>query len=360
MGQALDLAAKGRGGTSPNPMVGAVIVKDGAVVGRGWHKRAGEPHAEILALADAGELARGATVYVTLEPCCHTGRTGPCSEALIAAGVARVVVARRDVNPRVAGGGIAALHAAGILCETGILEDEARDLNRHFEHWMTTGRPWVVLKLAMSIDGRIAKAPGPGHAVTGDEVTAAVHRLRASVDAIAVGSETALTDDPRLTVRGEFPHAKAPTRVVFDSRLRVPRSSRVFAGEPAESVTISALGAEHARVLELVERGAHLIAAPEFTAKGRPTHRVDVFKALEHLGARTPEPITSLLIEGGGGLAASFLDRDLVDEVAIFIAPDFFGADGVTGCGSMKAIRRFERRSVTPLGRDLEVLYRRP
>ncbi len=360
MARALELAARARGGTSPNPLVGCVIVKDGVVVGEGWHRRAGGPHAEIEALAVAGERARGATVYVTLEPCCHTGRTGPCSTALISAGVKAVVIARRDPNPRVAGGGVAALEAAGIVCETGLFEAEAAELNRIFEHWITTRLPYVVLKLAVSIDGRLAREPGPGHAVTGPVAHAAVHAWRAAVDGVAVGSETALVDDPQLTARGEFPEAQPPWRVVFDSRLKVPRSARIFAEAAPGAITVCALDPEHRRVAAVRAAGIRVICAPGFDKKGQPTGRVDIRAALAALGAFEPEPLTSLLVEGGGGLAAAFLDSDAVDEVVMHIAPDFFGADGVTTCGPLKAVRSFERVATRVLGRDLEVVYRRP
>jgi diaminohydroxyphosphoribosylaminopyrimidine deaminase/5-amino-6-(5-phosphoribosylamino)uracil reductase len=358
MGEALSLARRGLGGTSPNPMVGAVIVKDGGVVGQGFHQRAGGPHAEVHALAEAGEAARGATAYVTLEPCCHHGRTPPCTDALIAAGVTRVVYGRRDRNPRVDGGGVAALEAAGIVCEGPVLESEAAELNRAFEHWISTGRPYVVLKLAMSIDGRIAKEPGPGHAVTGPEALSEVQALRAAADAIAVGSETALSDDPRLTLRGDFPGARPPERVVFDSRLRVPKSARIFSGTEPGAIALTALHPAHPRVDELRAAGVEVISAAEYDAKGRPTGRVDLELALSHLGART-SPITNLLVEGGGGIAAALLGRDLVDELVTHIAPDVYGAGGVASCGSLKRPAGLERVRVRPLGVDLEVVYRR-
>ncbi len=358
MAEALELARRGLGGTSPNPMVGAILVRDGEVVGRGWHARAGGPHAEVNALREAGEAARGATAYVTLEPCCYHGRTPPCTDALIAAGVARVVYARRDRNPKVAGGGVAALEAAGIPCEGPVREAEAAEVNRAFEHWITTGRPYVTLKLAMSIDGRIAKEPGPGHAVTGADALAEVQALRAAADAIAVGSETALSDDPRLTLRGDFPGALPPARVVFDSRLRVPKSAKIFANEPPGAIAVTALHPAHPRVAELTAAGVEVLSAPGYDAKGRPTGRVDLELALSRLGARTT-PITNLLVEGGGGIAAALLGRDLIDELVTHIAPDVYGADGVAACGSLRRPMGLARVRARSLGVDLEVVYRR-
>jgi diaminohydroxyphosphoribosylaminopyrimidine deaminase/5-amino-6-(5-phosphoribosylamino)uracil reductase len=388
MARALTLAERGRGGTSPNPMVGAVIVRDGAVVGEGWHRRAGGPHAEIEALAAAGAAARGGTAYVTLEPCCHTGRTGPCTEALVAAGVTRVVAGQRDPNPRVDGGGFAALSAAGVSCEAGVLEAACADLNRAFERWITTGLPWVVLKLALSLDGRLARRPGPGHAVTGPEAHAAVQALRAASDAVVVGSETALADDPRLTLRGEFPGARPPLRVVFDSRLKVSRSARLYAPDAAggRPVAVCALPADHPRVREVTAAGVLVLSAPETEPARAPEpaggpvaralghdavpgarlpSRVAIPAALRLLGQLAETPVTSLLLEGGGGLAASFLAAGLVDEVVTHVAPEFYGAEGVAACAPLPLSgrafpgARFRRASVRPLGDDLEVIYRR-
>jgi diaminohydroxyphosphoribosylaminopyrimidine deaminase/5-amino-6-(5-phosphoribosylamino)uracil reductase len=388
MARALALAERGRGGTSPNPMVGAVLVRDGVVVGEGWHQRAGGPHAEVLALDAAGGAARGATAYVTLEPCCHHGRTGPCTDALIAAGVTRVVAGHRDPNPKVDGGGLAALRAAGIACEAGVLASACAELNRAFDRWITTGLPWVVLKLAMSLDGRIARRPGPGHAVTGPEAHAAVHALRAASDAVAVGSETALADDPRLTVRGDFPGHRPPLRVVFDSRLKVSRSARLYAPDPAAGrpVAVCALPPDHPRVREVEAAGVLVVSAPE-TDPGRPPEppggpvaralgqevapgarlpsRVAIPAALRLLGGLAGGPVTSLLLEGGGGLAASFLAADLVDEIVTHVAPELYGAEGVAACaplpmpGRAFGGARFVRASLRPLGADLEIVYRR-
>ncbi len=228
MERALELAARGRGTTSPNPMVGAVVVRDGQIVGEGWHVRAGEPHAEVNALTDAGDAARGADLYVTLEPCCFTGRTGPCTEAVIAAGVRRVVVAAEDPNPRVAGGGVARLREAGLEVVEGVLDDASHALNEIFDHWVLARRPWVELKLATSLDGRIAAASGASRWITGAPARRRVHERRAALDAVMVGRRTASVDDPTLTVRDAPAPSGDPIRVVVDSRLEVPLSARLY------------------------------------------------------------------------------------------------------------------------------------
>ena len=232
MAEALALAERGRYTTSPNPMVGAVIVAGGQVVGRGFHARAGEPHAEVFACREAGERSAGATLYVTLEPCCHHGRTPPCVDLAIASGVQRVVVGARDPNPKVAGRGIAALRSAGIEVTQGVLATESERLNRPFNRWITQGRPWVQLKLATSLDGRIAAPTGASQWITGPEARAQGHVLRAAADAIMVGSGTALTDDPRLNVRDvtslldDDTPIPDPRRVIVDSRCRLPLTAR--------------------------------------------------------------------------------------------------------------------------------------
>ena len=227
MVRALELARHGLHTTHPNPRVGCVIVKGGRVVGEAFHARAGEAHAEVLALAKAGAKAQGADVYVTLEPCCHRGRTGPCTEALIDARVGRVIAAMEDPNPLVAGKGLGALRAAGIDAEAGVLEDEARALNRGFISRMTRGRPWVTLKLAMSLDGRTAMGSGESRWITGEAARADAHRLRAEAGAVLTSVDTVLADDPELTVRG-IETARQPDRIVFDTQLRVPPDASVW------------------------------------------------------------------------------------------------------------------------------------
>ncbi len=360
MERALSLAARGRYTTHPNPRVGAVLVRDGAVVGEGFHARAGEPHAEIHALRAAGERARGADMYVTLEPCDHRGRTGPCTEALIAAGVKRVFVAAIDPNPRVAGRGVQRLRAAGIEVVTDVLGDRAHALNRAFERWVTTGLPWVTLKLAASLDGRIAARTGASQWITGEASRAAVHVLRAEHDAIMVGVGTALADDPRLNVRGVEPLGPAlppqqPARVIVDSRCRLEPSARALQSAPERArVFVAAAQAPTERVERLRAAGAEVLTLPG------PDGRVDLRALLAALGARE---ITAVLVEGGASLAASLIREDLVDELQVFSAPLLLGGDGLAAVGPLgvdhpDSAPRFAVDSVTPLGGDVRIIAR--
>jgi diaminohydroxyphosphoribosylaminopyrimidine deaminase/5-amino-6-(5-phosphoribosylamino)uracil reductase len=319
MRRALALAERGRGSTSPNPMVGAVIVdRDGVVVGRGAHEFAGGPHAEVHALGEAGERARGATLYCTLEPCSHTGRTGPCAPAVAAAGVARVVVATEDPNPVVAGRGLRILRDRGIDVSVGVLGAEAERLNAPFFMMMRRGRPFVTMKVAISADGRMAAAPGTATRITGPTADRLIHRERAEVDAVAVGSGTVLSDDPRLTPRVAF--RKRPlVRVIFDSRLRTPPSARLFstlgAGPVIIVTTPSFASAGQDRVRALTAAGASV----ELVDGGLPS-------ALERLAALG---ITSVVVEGGATLHRAFWDAGVVDRVQIFVGPRALGASGV-------------------------------
>jgi diaminohydroxyphosphoribosylaminopyrimidine deaminase/5-amino-6-(5-phosphoribosylamino)uracil reductase len=307
MRRALALAERGRGGTSPNPMVGALVVTaDGVVVGRGWHRRAGEPHAEVLALEEAGGRARGATLYCTLEPCCHTGRTPPCADRIVAAGVRRVVAAMTDPNPRVSGGGFRRLREHGVEVVEGVLGAAAARLNAAFVTWVRTGRPHVTMKIALSLDGFVAAEGGRPRRLTGPEADRLIHRDRAAVDAIAVGSGTILADDPRLTARGAW-RERPLARVVFDRRLRTPPAARLFSTLDAGPVIIVTEQDDPAsprrRVLETA--GAEVLAAPGGLAA-----------ALELLGRRG---ITSLLVEGGPSLHAAFWRAGLVDRVQVYV-----------------------------------------
>jgi diaminohydroxyphosphoribosylaminopyrimidine deaminase/5-amino-6-(5-phosphoribosylamino)uracil reductase len=310
MRRALSLARKGWGQTAPNPMVGAVVVRGDAVVGEGWHERWGGPHAEVVALRAAGENARGATVYVTLEPCAHTGKTPPCADALIAAGVQRVVAASRDPTPVAAGGG-ERLRAAGIAFESGVEEAAARELNAPFFHAARSDRPWVTLKLAVSLDGAITDARRSSAWLTGATARREVHRLRANSDAIAVGIGTALTDDPALTVRGGVQPRVPPRRVVFDNAARLPADSRLARGA-REIPTIVVARAPDPRNVEALEGAGVTVIAAADTAAG-----LRALRALE---------IRSLLVEGGAGLASSLLEASLVDRLIIFQAPILLGA----------------------------------
>ncbi len=313
MARALELARRGLWTTDPNPRVGCVLAQGERVVGEGWHERAGEPHAEVVALAAAGAAARGATAYVTLEPCCHHGRTPPCTEALIAAGIGRVVYAMRDPNPRVDGGGAARLAAQGIAVEGGVLEREARELNPGFISRMTRGRPWVTVKLAASLDGGTALPGGESRWITGEAARADVQRLRAQSSAVMTGSGTVLTDDPRLDVR--LPGVlRQPLRVVLDSRLRTPPTARVLA--PPGQALILCTQADAARASELRAAGAEV--ATVAGAQGG----VDLEAALTLLASRG---VNELLVECGAGLAGALLAAGLVDELLLYLAPTLLG-----------------------------------
>ena len=321
MARALTLAERGRGRTSPNPMVGAVIVDDeGVVVGRGYHEFAGGPHAEIQALNDAGPRARGATLYCTLEPCSHTGRTGPCAPRVADAGVRRAVIATCDPNPLVNGSGAALLRARGVHVVSGLLEREAQDLNRPFFTIIQRLRPFITMKVALSADGRIAGAPGTRTPLTGAAANRYIHRERAEFDAIAIGSGTLLADDPRLTARGAY-RIRPFTRVVFDSRLRTPPEARLFSTLDAGPViivsTTAAVESEPDRLAGLVEAGAEVQCLHE---------RAPLAAALEWLALRG---ISSIVVEGGAVLHRAFWDANLVDRVQIFRTPVTLGPGGV-------------------------------
>jgi diaminohydroxyphosphoribosylaminopyrimidine deaminase/5-amino-6-(5-phosphoribosylamino)uracil reductase len=319
MRRALAHAERGLGRTSPNPVVGAcVVAADGVVVGDGSHERAGEPHAEALALEEAGERARGATLYCTLEPCVHTGRTGPCTDRIIAAGIARVVAAMEDPYPLVQGRGFAALREHGIVVETGVGATEAARLNRPFVTAVRAGRPFVILKAATSLDGRLAARPGVRTPITSEAAARHVHYHRALVDAIAVGSGTVLADDPLLTARLVY-RERPLVRVVFDRRLRVPPGARLFATLQAGPVIMvtsaETAGRETARVDALEAAGATVL----------PLETCTVREALAALGARE---IQSVLVEGGAALHDAFWDAEVVDYVQLYVAPVMFGPGG--------------------------------
>ena len=315
MARAISLARNGLGRTSPNPLVGAVIVRDGRIVAEGWHRKAGTPHAEIHALNMAGELARGATVYVSLEPCAHYGRTGPCAKALVEAGVSRVVVAMMDPNPKVAGKGIAILQEAGIEVTTGVLEQEARQLNEVFLKWMTTGLPFVALKTAMTLDGKIATAAGQSQWITNEASRYETHRLRDVYDGILVGINTALADNPALTTRLKQNPGRNPVRIVVDSRARLPLTAKLVTDGAARTIVAVTEQAPAERVEALRSAGVEIIVA------GSSNH-VDMQSLMEQLGAMK---ISSVLVEGGGSVNFSLLQAGLVDRVYAFIAPKLVG-----------------------------------
>jgi len=323
MDRALRLAERGVGLTSPNPAVGAVLVRDGCVVGEGFHRRAGAAHAEVVALEAAGTKARGATCYVTLEPCAHFGRTPPCADALVEAGVGRVAVAALDPDPRVDGRGVARLRAAGIAVTIGVREAGTRALNRGFFHAAATGRPHVVLKTAMTLDGRIAAVDGESRWITGETARREAHRLRRVADAILVGVGTILADDPRLTVRDPELPPKEPFRVVADSRLRIPLAARVLrAGDPARTIVACVEPAPAAAAAALRATGARVLELPEDGG------RVDLRALLVALRALD---VLAVLAEGGGELAGALSDAGLVDRVAFFIAPRLLGGRRAPG-----------------------------
>lgn len=320
---ALREAERGRGRTRPNPIVGCVIVKSGVQVGKGFHARAGLPHAEVVALRAAGAAARGADVYVTLEPCNHTGRTGPCSEALIAAGVRRVIVGTLDPNPVVHGKGVRRLRQAGIAVDVGVLEDECRLANEAFSRFIRTRRPFVIAKLAQSLDGRVATRTGESRWITSDEARRAGHELRNECDAVIVGVGTVLADDPSLTcrVRG----GRDPVRVVVDSLARTPPSAKVVRLARESAAPTWVVVSPRA---PLARRRALERAGAEVLVQGGRASRVDLGRLLDELGRRE---LLSVLVEGGPTLQGGFFDAHLVDKVHAFVAPRIIGGAGALG-----------------------------
>jgi diaminohydroxyphosphoribosylaminopyrimidine deaminase/5-amino-6-(5-phosphoribosylamino)uracil reductase len=345
---ALRLAARGAGWVSPNPMVGAVVVKDGQVVGRGYHRRVGLPHAEVEALQAAGAAAQGAELYVTLEPCNHEGRTPPCTGAILSAGVSRVIVAVRDPNPRVAGGGVEFLRSRGVPVEVGLLEAEARRLNEAWFHWVTTGRPWVTVKAACSLDGRIATAGGESQWLTGEAARAMGHRLRHQADAIVVGIGTVLADDPQLTTRlpgkkTENP-GKDPIRIVLDSKLRTPLTARLLhLDSPAPTWVACTSQAPPARRRALEELGARVLELPEVAG------RVSLPALLELLGT---QQVQSLLVEGGAEVLGAFFDQKLVNLFRFFYAPTILGGGTALGVVGGLGVRRLKE---APRAKNLKI-----
>jgi diaminohydroxyphosphoribosylaminopyrimidine deaminase / 5-amino-6-(5-phosphoribosylamino)uracil reductase len=313
MARALQLAERGLYTTTPNPRVGCVIVRDGAVVGEGWHERAGGPHAEVVALQAAGERARGATAYVTLEPCHHHGRTPPCDDALIAAGIARVVAAMHDPDSRTAGQGMAQLERAGVSTDAGVLENAALTLNRGFVSRITRGRPWARMKIAASLDGKTALLNGSSQWITGEQARNDGHHWRARACAVLTGIGTVLDDDPRLTVRAVATW-RQPLRVVIDSRLELPPRARILEGG---GVLIACATADPVKAAPLREAGAEIVVMPNAAGK------VDLPALLEELGRRG---INELHIEAGHKLNGSLINEGCVDELLLYLAPCLIGA----------------------------------
>ena len=353
MRRALRLAARARGRTSPNPMVGAVVVREGRVVGEGYHHRAGTPHAEHHALHAAGPEAKGATLYVSLEPCCHVPkRTSPCTDLIRASGVARVVVAARDPNPRVRGRGIRVLRKAGIAVDEGVLESDATRLNLAYRSWITTGRPYVTLKIAETLDGKIATATGESRWITGPRARALAHRLRARTDAVMVGIGTVLADDPELTVRvGD--RRRSPHRIVVDERLAIPLHARVLrpvGGSVTYLATIDRAPRTQQRRLEAL--GAVVLRTRSQNGL------VDLDDLMRQLGGRQ---ITSVLIEGGSEINASALRAGIVGSVVVMLSPKLLGGKNAVGAIGGASPRRLAEAvnvrdvSVRRVGSDIIV-----
>lgn len=351
MARALQLARRGLYTSQPNPRVGCVLVVDGQRVGEGWHERAGQAHAEVAALAQAGDAAHGATAYVTLEPCCHHGRTPPCTRALIEAGVARVVMAMHDPNPQVAGQGVAQLEAAGIAVSSGILEAEAQTLNRGFVSRMQRGRPWVTMKLAMTLDGRSAAADGSSQWVTGPDARADGHRLRARAGAVLTGIATVMADDPRMNVRldgaGDWPPVQ---RFVLDSHLRMPADAAML-GLPGRTVVLTTQAAAD-RTGQLRAASAEVETMPA-TDDGR----VALPAVLEWLAG---QEVNEVLVESGATLAGSFISAGLVDELVIYMAPTLLGNDArglvdLPGLTCIEQQRKLQISDVRKVGEDWRI-----
>lgn len=353
--RALTLAERGWGRVHPNPMVGAVVVRDGEIVGEGWHVEYGGPHAEVMALEAAGEAARGATLYLTLEPCAHHGKTPPCTDAILRAGIARVVFAASDPNPK-ARGGADVLRAAGVEAIGGIELDGARALNAGFFHVHERRTAFVALKLAMSLDARISRSPDTSTRITGDEAAAEVQHVRAGFDAILVGSGTALADDPLLTVRGETVPRVPPIRIVADPSLRLSANSRLL--ETVDEAPVWLLAGEDApreRELALMEKGARILRVPA----AEPG--IDLPAALDTLWA---EGVRTVLCEGGGRLGSSLLAADRVARLILFVAPVLLGPDAVPAFpggpdGALDDPARWRLAGSASLGRDVLAVWDR-
>jgi len=357
MDRALQLAALGRCGASPNPMVGAVIVdRRGQLAGEGYHAAFGGPHAEIMALADAGECARGGTMYVTLEPCAHHGKTPPCVDSILAAGLRRVVVAVAEPTT-LAGGGIDRLRAEGIEVHEGPGAEQSRSLNRRWLHWVRYHRPWVTLKAAVSLDGRVATREGDSKWITGEAARKRGLELREEHDAILVGVETILADDPRLTRRLGLNPVSGWRRIVLDSKLRTPSDAVIVRSQPESTLIYHTVEAPVEDRRRLREAGIELVEL-----RAADDGRVDIGAVLDHLGRRE---VAALLVEGGPTVHGSFNDAELVDEVALFIAPCIIGGNGPSavagrGIATLEAAQRLMFEDIDRHDEDLEIRAVRP
>ena len=351
MERALSLARMAVGNTSPNPAVGAVIVKDELIVGEGYTQPPGSDHAEIVALKQAGDSGKGATMYVTLEPCCFTGRTPPCTEAIIERGIAEVHIATLDPNPKVDGGGRDELKDAGIGVVVGERAEEARELNEAYFKYITTGQPFVTVKFAVSLDGKIATWSGDSHWISCEESRKFIHGLRRASDAVMIGVNTVILDDPRLTARDK-PVEKYPLRVIVDSKLRTPPTARVFS-EPGRTIVAAAVGVDPDMVRELEEAGAEVLQLKPWKTL------VDLNDLFEELGRRE---ITSVLVEGGSTLLGSLFDGGMVDKVVAFIATVIIGGEdaksAVGGQGANRIGQALQLRDIKieRCGKDVMVI----
>lgn len=353
MRRAITLAERGRGWTSPNPLVGAVIVKDDRMIGEGWHERCGELHAERRAFASLREPAQGATLYVTLEPCCHYGRTPPCTEAILEHGIARMVIGSRDPNPKVAGRGAAQLRAAGVQVEEDVLRDECDRLNPAFFHYITKKTPYVIMKYAMTADGKVATRTGASKWITGEAARSEVQRLRHACRGIMAGIGTVLTDDPMLNVR--IPNGRSPLRVICDSNLRLPTDSAIAKSAKQYETIVACARADGSRRAALERLGIEVAELPD--AQGR----VDLRACMQLLGERQTD---SLLLEGGGTLNAQMLELGLVQEVHVYVAPKLFGGAAAktpvmgVGVGLPEQAVSLVLQDAAQVGEDLRMRYK--
>lgn len=341
---ALELAKRGKGNVSPNPLVGALIVKRGRIVGRGWHRKCGEAHAEVCALKEAGKKAKDGILYSTLEPCSHWGRTPPCTEQIVSAGIREVVIGMKDTNPLV--NGYHELKFRGIKTRIGILEEEAKKLNEPYIKWIKTKKPFVVVKAAMSLDGQIATRTGDSKYITGREARKFVHELRAEYDAVMVGSNTVLKDNPQLTVR--LVKGRNPIKIVVDSKLKIPLTAKIVKNEPTKLIIATSNKSPKSKIKKLKQKGVHVLIVN--TKQGR----IDLKELIKELGKRE---VCSILIEGGAELNAEAIKSGIVDKVLFFISPQFIGkglsALGDLGIANVDSSIKLNKLDYRKVGRDI-------